>query len=129
MDVDEFKAFIDVLDNQYSQINRQAYTLLRLGAFTGMRTEKLLALQWRHIDFDNGYVSITQALGRGLGGAPILKNRRAKRVRKHSKLIIRCYLLWQVGMRLRNIEHQQITYSVIKGRPCNRLDLINGCMM
>ncbi len=30
MDVDEFKAFVDVLDNQYKYINQQAYTLLRL---------------------------------------------------------------------------------------------------
>lgn len=73
MDVDEFKAFVDVLDNQYKYINQQAYTLLRLGAFTGMRTEELLALQWKHIDFNNGYISIVQALGRGLNGTTYIK--------------------------------------------------------
>ena len=86
MDVDEFKAFIGVLDNQYSQINRQAYTLLRLGAFTGMRTEELLALQWRHIDFDNGYVSITQALGRGLGGSTYIKEPKSQTSKRTLKI-------------------------------------------
>ena len=78
MDVEEFKAFIDVLDSQYSQINKQAYTLLRLGAFTGMRTEELLALQWQHIDFDNGYINIVQALGRGLNGSTYIKQPKSR---------------------------------------------------
>lgn len=78
MDVDEFKAFVDVLDSQYSQINKQAYTLLRLGAFTGMRTEELLALQWQHIDFDNGYINIVQALGRGLNGSTYIKQPKSR---------------------------------------------------
>ncbi|CAK1250256.1 site-specific integrase [Fructobacillus fructosus] len=73
MDVDEFKAFIDVLDNQYCNVNRQAYVLLRLAAFTGMRTEELLALQWKHVDFNGGYIHIVQALGRGLRGGTYLK--------------------------------------------------------
>ena len=73
MDIDEFKAFVEVLDSQYKYINQQAYTLLRLGAFTGMRTEELLALQWEHVDFDNGYISIMQALGRGLNGSTYIK--------------------------------------------------------
>lgn len=78
MDVEEFKAFIDVLDSQYSQINKQAYTLLRLGAFTGMRTEELLALQWKHVDFDNGYINIVQALGRGLNGSTYIKQPKSR---------------------------------------------------
>lgn len=86
MDVDEFKAFVEVLDSQYSQINQQAYTLLRLGAFTGMRTEELLALQWRHIDFDNGYVSITQALGRGLGGSTYIKEPKSRTSKRTLKI-------------------------------------------
>lgn len=86
MDVDEFKAFIDVLDNQYSQINQQAYTLLRLGAFTGMRTEELLALQWQHVDFDNGYIMIVQALGRGLNGSTYIKEPKSVTSRRTLKI-------------------------------------------
>ena len=73
MDVDEFKAFLEVLDNQYKYINQQAYTLLRLGALTGMRTEELLALQWEQVDFNGGYISIVQALGRGFNGGTYIK--------------------------------------------------------
>ncbi|GAP01973.1 integrase [Fructobacillus fructosus] len=73
MDAQEFKRFIEVLDGQYCQINRQAYTLLRLVAVTGMRTEEVLALQWQHINFDGGYITIEQALGRGLHGGTYIK--------------------------------------------------------
>lgn len=86
MDVDEFKTFISVLDRQYSQINKQAYTLLRLGAFTGMRTEELLALQWKHVDFDNGYVYIMQALGRGLGGSTYIKEPKSRTSKRTLKI-------------------------------------------
>ena len=86
MDVDEFKAFVDVLDNQYSQINRQAYTLLRLGAFTGMRTEELLALQWQSVDFNNGYIEIVQALGRGLNGSTYIKEPKSRTSRRTLKV-------------------------------------------
>ncbi len=86
MDVDEFKAFVDVLDSQYKYINQQAYTLLRLGAFTGMRTEELLALQWQHIDFDNGYISIMQALGRGLNGSTYIKVPKSQTSRRTLKI-------------------------------------------
>ncbi|USS91563.1 site-specific integrase [Fructobacillus americanaquae] len=73
MDAEEFKRFIEVLDGQYCQINRQAYTLLRLVAVTGMRTEEVLALQWKHVNFDGGYITIEQALGRGLHGNGYIK--------------------------------------------------------
>nr|WP_242034839.1 site-specific integrase [Leuconostoc falkenbergense] len=86
MDVDEFKAFIDVLDSQYSQINKQAYTLLRLGAFTGMRTEELLALQWQSVDFNNGYIEIVQALGRGLNGSTYIKEPKSRTSRRTLKI-------------------------------------------
>lgn len=86
MDVDEFKAFIEVLDSQYSQINKQAYTLLRLGAFTGMRTEELLALQWQHVDFDGGYIDIVQALGRGFNGSTYIKEPKSKTSRRTLKI-------------------------------------------
>lgn len=97
MDVDEFKAFIDVLDSQYSQINKQAYTLLRLGAFTGMRTEELLALQWRHVDFDNGYINIVQALGRGLNGTTYIKmpkSQTSKRTLKIDNKMLQVMVQW-----------------------------------
>lgn len=86
MDVDEFKTFIEVLDNQYRYINQQAYTLLRLAAFTGMRTEELLALQWSHIDFDNGYISIMQALGRGLNGSTYIKTPKSQTSQRTLKI-------------------------------------------
>lgn len=86
MDVDEFKAFVEVLDSQYSQINQQAYTLLRLGAFTGMRTEELLALQWRSVDFDKGYIEIVQALGRGLNGGTYIKEPKSRTSRRTLKV-------------------------------------------
>ncbi|WP_349550787.1 tyrosine-type recombinase/integrase [Leuconostoc pseudomesenteroides] len=86
MDVDEFKAFVDVLDNQYKYINQQAYTLLRLGAFTGMRTEELLALQWRSVDFVGGYIDIVQALGRGLNGTTYIKMPKSKTSRRILKI-------------------------------------------
>lgn len=86
MDIDEFKAFVEVLDSQYKYINQQAYTLLRLGAFTGMRTEELLALQWEHVDFDNGYISIMQALGRGLNGSTYIKVPKSQTSRRTLKI-------------------------------------------
>lgn len=97
MDVDEFKAFIDVLDSQYKYINQQAYTLLRLGAFTGMRTEELLALQWKHIDFNNGYISIVQALGRGLNGTTYIKmpkSQTSKRTLKIDNKMLQVMVQW-----------------------------------
>lgn len=86
MDVDEFRAFVDVLDNQYKFINPQAYTLLRLAVFTGMRTEELLALEWQHVDFNNGYISILQALGRGLNGSTYIKAPKSKTSRRTLKI-------------------------------------------
>lgn len=86
MDIDEFKRFIDVLDSQYRLINKQAYTLLRLGAFTGMRTEELLALQWQSVDFDNGYISVVQALGRGLNGGTYVKEPKSRTSRRTLKI-------------------------------------------
>ena len=73
MNLEEFRRFVEVLDSQYCQINRQAYVLLRLAAFTGMRSEELIALQWKHVDFDGGYITIEQAIGRGLHGVGYLK--------------------------------------------------------
>ena len=86
MDVDEFKAFADVLDSQYKYINKQAYTLLRLGAFTGMRTEELLAMQWQHVDFNSGYINIVQALGRGLNGRTYIKEPKSQTSRRTLKI-------------------------------------------
>ncbi|CAH1856138.1 tyrosine-type recombinase/integrase [Convivina praedatoris] len=97
MDVDEFKAFIEVLDSQYSKINQQAYTLLRLAAFTGMRTEELLALQWQHIDFEHNYIHIEQALGRGLKGGTYIKapkSRTSQRTLKIDNEMMRVLARW-----------------------------------
>ncbi|CAH1849993.1 MULTISPECIES: tyrosine-type recombinase/integrase [Convivina] len=97
MDVDEFKAFIEVLDSQYSKINQQAYTLLRLAAFTGMRTEELLALQWQHIDFEHNYIHIEQALGRGLNGGTYIKapkSRTSQRTLKIDSEMMRILARW-----------------------------------
>lgn len=86
MEADEFKKFVDVLDNKYKSINQQAYALLRLAAFTGMRTEELLALQWQHVDFDNGYIRIVQALGRGLNGGTYLKEPKSRTSKRTLKI-------------------------------------------
>lgn len=86
MDVDEFRAFVEVLDSQYKHINQQAYTLLRLATFTGMRTEELLALQWQHVEFNNGYISIVQALGRGLNGSTYIKQPKSQTSRRELKI-------------------------------------------
>lgn len=96
MDIDEFKAFVEVLDSQYKDINQQAYTLLRLGAFTGMRTEELLALQWKHVDFNSGYISIEQALGRGFNGTYVKapKTRTSQRVLKIDNKMLSVLAEW-----------------------------------
>ncbi|GAP02524.1 integrase [Fructobacillus pseudoficulneus] len=86
LDVEEFKKFIEVLDGQYCHVNRQAYTLLRLVAFTGMRTEEVLALQWKHVDFKNNYISIEQALGRGIGGGTYIKVPKSETSRRTLKI-------------------------------------------
>ena len=86
MDVDEFRAFVEVLDSQYKHINQQAYTLLRLATFTGMRTEEMLALQWQHVEFNNGYISIVQALGRGLNGSTYIKVPKSQTSRRTLKI-------------------------------------------
>ena len=86
MEADEFKKFVDVLDNKYKSINQQAYTLLRLAAFTGMRTEEILALQWQHVDFNKGYISIVQALGRGLNGGTYLKEPKSRTSKRTLKI-------------------------------------------
>ncbi|KAA8373154.1 site-specific integrase [Leuconostoc carnosum] len=97
MEASEFKKFVDVLDNKYQYVNQQAYTLLRLGAFTGMRTEEILALQWQHVDFNKGYISIVQALGRGLNGSTYLKepkSRTSKRTLKIDNTMVRALSEW-----------------------------------
>lgn len=86
MEADEFKKFVDVLDKKYKSINQQAYTLLRLAAFTGMRTEEILALQWQHVDFNKGYISIVQALGRGLNGGTYLKEPKSRTSKRTLKI-------------------------------------------
>ena len=86
MEADEFKKFVDVLDNKYKSINQQAYTLLRLATFTGMRTEEILALQWQHVDFNKGYISIVQALGRGLNGGTYLKEPKSRTSKRTLKI-------------------------------------------
>lgn len=86
MDVDEFRAFVEVLDSQYKHINQQAYTLLRLATFTGMRTEELLALQWEQVDFNGGYISIVQALGRGFNGGTYIKQPKSQTSRRALKI-------------------------------------------
>lgn len=86
MDTVEFMDFVDVLDSQYKKINFQAYVCIRLAAFTGMRTEELLALQWKHVDFNGGYISIVQALGRGLRGGTYLKGTKSKSSQRTLKI-------------------------------------------
>lgn len=105
MEASEFKEFVDVLDKKYQYVNRQAYTLLRLGAFTGMRTEEILALEWQHIDFDGGYISIEQALGRGLHGSTYLKepkSRTSKRTLKIESSMVRALASWYDTTKYKN---------------------------
>jgi len=42
-------------------VNIQDYTCFLLAATTGMRRSEILALQWKHIDFQNSYISIERA--------------------------------------------------------------------
>ncbi|CAK1245039.1 Integrase/recombinase [Fructobacillus fructosus] len=86
LEVDEFKRFINVLDHKYCHVNQQAYTLLRLVAFTGMRTEEVLALEWKHVDFDDNYINIEQALGRGLNGGTYIKAPKSETSRRTLKI-------------------------------------------
>ncbi|MBZ6014712.1 site-specific integrase [Leuconostoc gelidum subsp. gelidum] len=114
MDVDEFKAFVAVLDNQYKYINQQAYTLLRLGAFTGMRTEELLALQWQHVDFDNGYINIVQALGRGLNGSTYIKmpkSQTSKRTLKIDNKMLEIIVQWYEQSKYHKLNDYVFSYQ------------------
>lgn len=97
MDSNEFRRFIEVLDGQYCHINQQAYTLLRLVAFTGMRTEEVLAVQWQHVDLKGGYISIEQALGRGLHGNSYIKTTKSTtstRIIKVARDMVQVLLEW-----------------------------------
>lgn len=69
----EFQRFIQVLDQKYIKENQKASTLLRLIAMTGMRTEEVLALQWKHVNFSRNRIKIEQAFGRGIAGGSYLK--------------------------------------------------------
>lgn len=51
-----------------------------------MRTEELLGLQWQHVEFNNGYISILQALGRGLNGGTYIKVPKSQTSRRTLKI-------------------------------------------
>lgn len=54
-------------------------TLIMTSAYTGMRTNELLGLEWRHVDLEQGFATICGGVVRGcLTASP--KNRRTRRV-------------------------------------------------
>lgn len=62
----ELKIFLEILNNHE---NKKIATFLRLLALSGARVGEILGLEWRSVNFEDGYISITQTLARG-------KNRR-----------------------------------------------------
>ncbi|MBO0481801.1 site-specific integrase [Candidatus Enterococcus courvalinii] len=63
---DELKIFLQALDD--SSFPKQA-TFLRILEMSGCRRGEILGLEWRSVNFEDNYISITQTLSRG-------KNRR-----------------------------------------------------
>ncbi len=59
-------------------ISDYALEIKRSGFSVYEQTEELLALQWKHVDFDNGYINIVQALGRGLNGSTYIKQPKSR---------------------------------------------------
>jgi integrase len=52
---EERKRFLDAIQ---SAPNRKAAQLMLMAYYTGMRRGELFRLQWRHIDFENGFINI-----------------------------------------------------------------------
>lgn len=63
---DELTKFLKALDNNE---NLKQSTFLRILAMSGCRRGEILGLEWRSVNFEENYISITQTLARG-------KNRR-----------------------------------------------------
>ncbi len=55
----------------------RVFTALALAA--GLRRGELLGLEWKHVDFEKGVLSIRQALVRGESGKPLLKHTKTKK--------------------------------------------------
>ncbi|MEK4030865.1 site-specific integrase [Pseudobacillus sp. FSL P4-0506] len=55
----------------------RVFTTLALAA--GLRRGELLGLEWKHVDFEKGVLSIRQAIVRGENGEPLLKKTKTKK--------------------------------------------------
>ncbi|MCT3248133.1 site-specific integrase [Lactiplantibacillus plantarum] len=102
-DKNELKAFLSALDSEdKKQGNYKADTLFRVLAFTGMRKGEALALTWDKIDFQQGTITINQALSRGEDARLYVKPPKTKnsnRVIDIDNNTIRVLKQWQIRQR------------------------------
>lgn len=57
---EEYSRLLEVLEEWP---NQNAARMIKLAIFTGMRRGELFKLQWRHIDFNNGFISLADPKG------------------------------------------------------------------
>jgi len=61
---------IEQLRALLSQSPEPARTMVLLCAFTGVRARELLALRWRHLDFEHSVLQVRESVHRGKFGSP-----------------------------------------------------------
>ncbi|MDT2238407.1 tyrosine-type recombinase/integrase [Paenibacillus larvae] len=57
--------------------------MITLALTTGMRRGELLGLEWKHVDWKNGVVSIEQSLTHSEKGKVIIKSPKTERSRRN----------------------------------------------
>lgn len=66
-DIEEIKQFLSALQSE--PMMWRAFAMLAL--FGGLRRGEVLGLEWRHVNFERGTVTVEQAVTRGAGGVEI----------------------------------------------------------
>lgn len=85
--LEEIKLVIQAFESnqfcsEYSPYKHSYYTpFLKFLFLTGMRPGEVIALQWKHIDFRNNLIKVSEAMGRDLESSPYA----TRKIRKETK--------------------------------------------
>nr|WP_246032326.1 site-specific integrase [Vagococcus zengguangii] len=84
----ELIEWLDVVNNEYNEgiLSMQDYVLFMLTLNIGDRKSESYALQWKHIDFENGYILLTQNLSK-------VGNLKSTKGKKNTKIAIPSFLI------------------------------------